>query len=111
MRSLLVCLLVLLTSCVADEPAPGGQQSGNMASESKRAVKDGGESRQLDTTTPVADLYVRAAKRAEAEGNAPLAATLYRAANLADKKDVAPRAASAELYEKVGEFQLASVLF
>ena len=67
--------------------------------------------RPLDTTTPVEGRYMRLAKKAEAEGRPELATVLYRAAVLADEKDKAPRVASAELFEKVGEYGAAATLY
>jgi len=104
MRSLLaIAVLLLLTSCAADET------SANKAGEPSPALNNG--KGQLDIDTPVTQLYMKSAKRAEAAGNAQLAAVLYRAAALADKKDIGPRAASAELFEKVGEYRPAMELY
>lgn len=95
MRGLWVVLVLMMVGACANSENSGstGTSSGNPANAT-----------QTERT-------MRMAERAMAEGKPELAAMFYRTAALADPQNPKPRAASAVLFERGGEYSAAAALF
>lgn len=101
----LIMFLALVTAgCAGNDGA--GQNTNQQDLAPKRGVLSDEEAGATKT-----ERTMRMAERAMAEGKPEVAAVFYRTAALADPADPRPRIASADLFEKTGEFAAAAGLY